>query len=62
MNGVDVQPSGEAAEGDPGHPGVGGGQGTQQGQEALADVGYEVDDDDDLNYFVSSSTLENVNK
>ena len=53
-----VLPAGEAAEGDPGHPGGGGGQGTQQGQEALADVGYKVDDDDDLNCFVSSSTLE----
>ena len=38
--------------------GGGGGQGTQQGQEALADVGYEVDYDDDLNDIVSSSTLE----
>ena len=36
--------------------GGGGGQGTQQGQEALADVGDKVDDDD-LNCFVSSSTL-----
>ena len=57
-----VLPAGEAAEGDLGHLGGGGGQGTQQGQEALADVGYEVDVDDDLNYFVSSSTRENVNK
>ena len=53
-----VLPTGEAAEGDPGHPGGGGGQRTQQGQEALADVGYKVDDDDDLNCFVSSSTRE----
>ena len=50
-------PAEKPAEGNPGHPGGGGGQGTQQGQEALADVGYKVDDDDDLNYFVSSSTL-----
>ena len=56
-----VLPAGKPAEGNPGHPGGGGGQGTQQGQEALADVGDEVYDDD-LNCFVSSSTLKYVNK
>ena len=57
-----ARPAEKPAEGNPGHPGGGGGQGTQQGQEALADVGYEVDYDDDLNDFVSSSTLKYVNK
>ena len=52
-----MKSAGDPAEGALGHLGGGGGQGTQQGQEALADVGYEVDDDDDLNDFVSSSTL-----
>ena len=42
------KPAGDPAEGALGHLGGGGGQGTQQGQEALADVGYEVDDNDDL--------------
>ena len=56
--GKDVLPAGDPAEGALGHLGGEGGQGTQQGQEALADVGYEVDYDDDLNDFVSSSTLE----